>query len=300
MTTKDMVKGLCKSWFRRPEQEIARYMRQGRRPWSRGYCAFKERFIVERLRDGDFLRTLQATQALPARYGEFLDERVVEYPWLFAHLAPSPGRLLDAGSILNQAYLLDQPSLRAKEITIVTLAPEEQCYWNRKVSYLFNDLRDLPLRDDWFDEVVSISTLEHVGKDNTLIYTPDRRYHENDAAGYLQAVRELRRVCKEGGKVYITVPFGRPTDFGWYQQFDRHGVEQLIETFAPSSYRESYYCYENGGWHLSDREASAEFDGFDIHQTKYLNAQSTRDYDPDFAAASRAVVALVLQKGVVT
>src|SRR5215813_3743749 len=35
---------------------------------------------------------------IPSGYGRWLDERIVEYPWLFSRLPDGPGRLLDAGS----------------------------------------------------------------------------------------------------------------------------------------------------------------------------------------------------------
>ena len=50
---------------------------------------------------------------------------------------------------------------------VVTLAPEEEAYPFLDVSYLFADLRRLPLRDETYDRVVSMSTLEHVGMDNS-------------------------------------------------------------------------------------------------------------------------------------
>ena len=38
-----------------------------------------------------------------------------------------------------------------KHLTIVTLAPEPTAHTSLGVSYLYGDLRALPLRDDWFD-----------------------------------------------------------------------------------------------------------------------------------------------------
>jgi hypothetical protein len=65
---------------------------------------------------------------LPAGYGFRLDERIVEYPWLFSRLPPGVGNLLDAGSVLNYQFLLAQPGLAEKRIFISTLAPETYYY----------------------------------------------------------------------------------------------------------------------------------------------------------------------------
>ncbi len=296
MKLKQLLRKLRPRWFHDPAGDMKAYLRNGRRPWSRGYLQFRDQFLAQRLRDPSFLQTFQASEPLPPGYGAFLDERVVEYPWLFSRLPPQPSRILDAGSILNYPHLLEHARLQNKRLTIVTLAPEGYCLWQKAISYVFADLRDLPFRDAYFDCVVCISTLEHVGKDNAT-YTDDPAYRENHAHDFEKAVRELRRVCRTGGQVLLTVPFGRFTDFGWYQQFDARLIDRVIGAFAPARYEETYFRYRNGGWNVSDREGCAQCEGFDIHATKHRNPRSTRDYDPDFAAASRGIAALVLYKG---
>src|SRR5436190_14422667 len=119
--------------------KLWRFLRSDRRPWSRGYEEHKEAEIVRALSD-DGLRM----ESLPPGYGFRLDERIVEYPWLFSHLPAGPGRLLDAGSVLNFAWLIDHPRLRDKQLHICTLAPETRCFWRRGISYAYDDLRRLP------------------------------------------------------------------------------------------------------------------------------------------------------------
>jgi len=277
------------------DDDVAAYLRNGRRPWSRGYESYKTSYIERSISDSSFLDRMARGEELPAGHGEFLDERVVEYPWFLSRVRNTGGRLLDAGSTLNQEFALEHPRLKGKDITIVTLAPEASCFWQKRISYVFADIRDLPFRDNYFDHVVSISTIEHVAKDNA-IYTSDRAFRENDGRGFLSAVRELKRVCKPGGKVYITVPYGQYTDFGWYQQFDQALIDKLITEFAPDRVNESYFAYEGGGWRRTRKDACGHLQGFDIHATKHRNPNSIRDYDPDFAAASRGIAALELWK----
>ena len=238
------------------QKQIEHYVRNGRRPWSRGYPQYKDAFIAQQLRDADFIERLRRGEQLPAGYGEFLDERVVEYPWLFARLGEGGGegggRLLDAGSILNFPHIITQPALQGRALTVLTLAPEKHCFWEKAISYAYGDVRDLPFRDGWFDEIVCLSTLEHVGKDNTRVgYTADRRLNENNAEDFLVAVRELKRVCKPGGRVLVSVPYGRFTDFGWYQQFDARLIGKLIDAFAPARRHETYFPLRRG--RLEDR-----------------------------------------------
>jgi hypothetical protein len=122
---------------------------------STGYGVYKERCISEILSSGTF-----DPERLGSRYGVGLDERVVESPWLFSRLPSEPGRLLDAGSVLNFEGLLMQPALRAKRIFISTLAPEARSQRTRSnVSYVYEDLLETCYRDGYFDWVVFISTL---------------------------------------------------------------------------------------------------------------------------------------------
>jgi SAM-dependent methyltransferase len=225
---------------------------------------------------------------LPAGYGFRLDERIVEYPWLFSRLPPGVGNLLDAGSVLNYQFLLAQPGLAEKRIFISTLAPEMNCYWSRPVSYVYEDLRDLCFRDNYFDWIACLSTIEHIGLDNTLLYTQDASKREHDGDAYLTVVKELRRVLKPGGSLFISMPYGRRCNHGWFQVFDAEMVNRVCHMFMPSECRESHFKYQADGWVVSDREQSSDATYFDTHARK--------NYDADFAAASRAVVCLELQK----
>ncbi len=225
---------------------------------SRWYTPYKFRELKR------VLRSHFDPHQLPAGYGQWLDERIVEYPWLFSRLPAGPGRLLDAGSVLNFDFLLQQPRLREKQLTIMTLAPEADCFWRYGVSYVFGDLRETGFRDGYFDYIACISTLEHVGLDNTLLYTSDASKRENAPASYLAAVRELRRILKPGGSAYITVPFGRHDVRTWLQVFDASMLGNLIAAFGPQTSSVDFFRYRSkDGWHPSSREAAVDARYFD-------------------------------------
>jgi SAM-dependent methyltransferase len=226
-------------------------------------------------------------ESLPEGYGFRLDERIIEYPWLMSRLPAGAGTLLDAGSVLNFAWLIDHPKVRDKQLHICTLAPERQCFWRRRVSYLFDDLRRLPYRDNWFDWVVCISTIEHVGMDNTQLYTSDQARRENRPEDALLAMREMRRVLKPGGTLLLTAPYGHATSHGWLQVFDARGIETLTKAFAPSGVKATYFRYDAKGWKNSNAAETAEATYFDVHHSAKPDA--------DFAAAARAVCCLELR-----
>lgn len=261
----------------------ARFVLFGKKPWSAGYYTYKKNAISEAVRS----KTLDVKR-LPAGFGHRVDERAVEYPWFFSRLPETPGTLLDAGSVLNYDFIISHEKLKNKKITIMTLAPEPNCFYGLGVSYVFGDLRDTCFRDGHFDLIVSLSTVEHIGLDNSLIYSKAREHNENRPESYLDAVREFRRLLKTGGRLYISVPYGKHKNHGWFQVFDHSMIKKMIGAFAPSSFEETYFQYRPSGWVNSGAEEAKDCECFDV--------KFRRDYDSDYAAFSRAVACLELVK----
>lgn len=258
------------------------YLARSHRPWSPGYYTAKKTTICSAIDAGLF----SGEAKLPEKFGYRIDERAVEYPWIYSQLTDSPGNVLDAGSALNHQFLLERAPLKNAELTIMTLAPEKRCFWDRAISYVFGDLRKIIFADAVFDVVISASTIEHIGLDNTLLYTGDSSKKESDALGFLPAITEFRRVLKPGGLCLITVPFGRHGVHGWYQVFDLELVNKVIEAFNPSSYTVEYFGYFVDGWRRAEHEEIADAEFFDVHEGKAFSA--------DFAAGARGVACIRL------
>jgi ubiquinone/menaquinone biosynthesis C-methylase UbiE len=156
------------------------------------------------------------------------------------------------------------------------------------VSFIVGDLREMILRDESMDVVVCISTLEHIGLDNTLLYTDQRRFRENSPQDFGVVLREFRRILRPGGRLLLTVPFGVAARLRWLQQFDHRGVGEIMRAFGGDVLDESYFKYEPTGWTRSSAAACVACEYFDVH------AKAT--WDPDVAAAARAVACLELMK----
>ena len=215
----------------------------------------RRELLVGALHDRAILDALAAGAALPDSYGVDVDERAVELPWVIAQ-APR-GRVLDAGSALNHDFVLDALLPQVDELHIVTLAPEEHAFTERGISYAYADLRSLPYRDGLFDTVVSVSTLEHVGMDNTG-YGADAAVAADADAALADALTELRRVLAPGGRMLITVPYGRAEQHGWLRQFDRAGLDRLVASAAPAKHSLTVYRARPVGWTPSDPDAAAD------------------------------------------
>jgi len=271
-----------------PVDRISVYKQNGSVPWSKGYQETKNLFVEKALDNQALLESFRRGEALPLGYGIGIDERVVEYPWMYVHLPTGRGRMLDAGGVLNFAFLVAHPLIRGKKLHIITLVPEGFCRCVNGVSHIYDDLRSIPISGDYYDIVACISTLEHIGMDNTLFRGPAEATPDD----YLIAVREMRRVLRPGGVFLLTVPFGTYKRFGSFQLFDKRLVENVIEAFAPSSVEETYFRYTAQGWNLSDARAcaDAEFVQWVMQSPQERPAQFP--VQPDNAAAARAVACL--------
>jgi len=272
--------------------KISYYKLSGKRPWSKGYSTFKFRYIKKAINNQEIMKRFKNSEPLPGGYGYALDDRAIEYPWVLSRISSSNSdNLLDAGSSLNFKEILEYNSLKNKKITIVNLNPESNCFWQKGVSYVFADIRKLPFKDNHFDYITCISTLEHIGMDN-ILYTKNQKYREKKIFDFEKAVKELKRVLKEGGKLFITLPFGRYQNFGRFQQFDSKLVSRVLEVFQPRKCQVNYYKYTREGWNISNEKECKDAEYFDIYKTKYFDKKSSLDFDLDFAAASRAVACL--------
>jgi SAM-dependent methyltransferase len=241
--------------------KAAYFLRSATMPYGRGYGAYRRLELERAVGNPEF-----DSVRLPPRYGRWLDERIVEYPWVLSRLPDAPGVLLDAGSALNFDFLLSHPKVAGKKVFVSTLAPEERCFWDRGVSYVYEDLRATCYRESYFDWAVCLSTIEHIGMNNTMFYSADQTKCESDHQAYLIAIRQLHRVLKPGGKLLLTVPFGRASCFDWLQIFDAEMLETLIAGFPARSRAEWYFRYSESAWKQCARQDAADATYFDVHR----------------------------------
>ncbi len=167
------------------------------------------------------------------------DERVVEIPWVLARLAGN--RALEVGyAFAEPPYLAALLQAGFDELVGVDLAAADV----PGLTGVQADVRDLPFEDGAFDLALCVSTLEHVGADNTG-YGLDA---EDDGASRLTALRELRRVLAPAGRLLITVPCGEPGDYGWFHQDDVRGWTRLFTRAGFVVEEQEVYELTGEGW----------------------------------------------------
>jgi SAM-dependent methyltransferase len=167
------------------------------------------------------------------------DERVVEIPWVLSRL--SGLRALEVGYAFAEApYLAALLQSGFDELVGVDLAAADV----PGLTGVQADVRALPFADGAFDLVLCVSTLEHVGADNSA-YGLDA---EADGESRLAALRELRRVLTPNGRMLITVPCGEPGDYGWFRQDDVRGWTRLFTRAGFFVEEQETYELTEAGW----------------------------------------------------
>jgi SAM-dependent methyltransferase len=217
--------------------------------------------------------------ALPRPCGAGLPERVVEL--LLARLSYGPGALvLDVGHAnsmeCHREMIRSLPAPR--EITGIDMAEPVYDVAELYTRSVRGDICATGFADNEFDLVWCISSLEHIGMDNS-------GYGEPDSAGATaeRAVEEMLRVTRPGGSVLVTVPYGKYEDHGWFRNFDRETWQTLLETVRDhAQVHELYFGHGQGGWVRVDAE--------DLGDTGYADQRNA-------GAAGLAAVILDKQSG---
>ncbi|MCW3107252.1 MAG: hypothetical protein JWQ09_1758 [Segetibacter sp.] len=272
------------------EEKIQAYLAANSIPWSDGYHEYKWMLIEQGINDQELLKKIKNIQ-LPIGYGKNVDERVIEYPWLVAHIPLGGGKFLDAGSTFNFNELLQVPVLQNKDIYIYTFYPESNNFSKDRISYVYGDLRELPFKNNFFDQIVCHSTLEHIDMDNS-IYGYELTYEkqrDKKSYDYLKVIKELERVLKPGGKLLLTFPFGEFENHDFFQQFDAEMVQKMTDAISMTcTYKKQFAKYEIAGWRFATED--------ECNDAKSYNPHTGKGKGDDNAAHSRAICFIEILK----
>lgn len=141
--------------------------------------------------------------------------RYLEFPDVVRQLAARSGEhVLDLASPKLVAVQLAR---HAVHVTSMDAFEDEVSAWRelasgqRGVSFEVGDGRRLPYQDGSFDHAYSISVLEHI---------PD--------GGDAEALRELARVVRPGGRVVITLPYAREYREDW-RDTPMYGSQERVD-----------------------------------------------------------------------
>lgn len=126
-------------------------------------------------------------------------ERLIENEFVLENLDPKYRRVLDVGTC--DSSLSYELIRRGFEVRGIDLNP---CIHPKAMIFEQGDIRKTNFPDYFFDYVIAVSTIEHVGLSG--------RYGviEEDPSGDNRAIEEMTRILKPNGRLIITMPFGVP------------------------------------------------------------------------------------------
>ncbi len=106
------------------------------------------------------------------------------------------------------------------------------------------DVREAPFEDRSIDLVLCVSTIEHIGRPNSMYETVDDPGEERQD---IVALREMARWLRPDGRVLLSMPFGRFEDHGWLINYDKEHLTALIDASGLTVVSEEYLEFA-GGW----------------------------------------------------
>jgi SAM-dependent methyltransferase len=193
------------------------------------------------------------TIRLPAPYGRNLPERAIEI--FFARLYYKPGlKVLDVGcSNAMECHLRMvrnlEPPRNIAGIDIAIPSERTRRYYDR---FLHESIVSSRIEAGSFDLIWCISALEHFGMDNSSYTDQFILSEEMD----VQAMKEMVRILARGGRLLVTVPYGKYENQPWLRNYDGEHLRNLLAPVeCHADIRTSFYRHTHGaGWRVATVE----------------------------------------------
>jgi hypothetical protein len=177
-------------------------------------------------------------------------ERCIEIPWAMS-CYQGEQKALDVGyANAEERYLKEILSLQIPQLYGLDRIKKDVAGIIPAVA----DIRQTGFPEGFFDLVFCISTIEHIGRDNTIYF---QEGNPIDDSGDFKAIRELSRITRNKGHIALTVPYGKFHDYGWFIHYDEMRLMKLIEASGCDVLRQDFFIYRDG-WHHCRRNSLRE------------------------------------------
>ena len=182
-------------------------------------------------------------------WGAGTTERAIEIPWALSRYR-SERRVLEVGCSFaseNPQYIEGLLSLAIPELHGIDISSVPAPDFIKRTA----DIRDSGYEAEFFDMILCVSTIEHVGRDNSRQYKPVAQLltrEDDPTPPDVRAMAEMLRILKRGGKLILTVPFGRFVNYGWFINYDSAAIARLLSSSRISAIQADYFSSHQEGW----------------------------------------------------
>jgi hypothetical protein len=185
-----------------------------------------------------------------------VNERIVEQPFAFAHLArlPSGTRVLDVGGAESTVGL----SLAALGLDVTVVDPREHPLGHPNLRHERRRLDELKPEAP-FDAALALSSVEHFGLEGYDNTRADPRLD-------VDALRRLHDLVRPHGLLVLTVPYGERSVDAFQRVYDDAGLDELL-----------------AGWDVQERVTAGRLD----RTTWQVGAPSREGHGVALVAARR-------------
>jgi SAM-dependent methyltransferase len=153
-------------------------------------------------------------------------QRATEYPWMLNQLKKIPfgSKVLDVGC----AESLLSHELTGRGFRVVGLDLRACPFRSEKMFFVKRNIMDTGLPDNFFDAIVMVSTVEHIG---LSAYT-QLTFEDN---GDFKAMAELYRVLKPNGVLLMSTPYIGKNELkvdSFERNYNRDRLNELVQNFS--------------------------------------------------------------------
>jgi len=166
-----------------------------------------------------FIRTLRKIGIIPN--SPLINDRAMEYGFMAKEINFKTGdKILDIGFLESVT-----PFILAGLGADIHALDLRQCPINYPgVKTYIGDIRKTNFIDKFFDKIIAISTIEHLG-------IPTRYNSYGDPEADRKALLEMKRILTDDGIIIITVPFGKSAIDSVQKTYDKKNIEKLTTNF---------------------------------------------------------------------
>lgn len=156
-------------------------------------------------------------------------ERTVEVPWMLTKI--KEGSILDIGSA-ESCYVNELLEKNPTKLTLNDIRSFSTHEQDSRVSCVTGDSRKLNITDfggEKFDNVLCISTLEHMGLE---AYGQQKDHNENPCDSQIKYLKYiLDSYLKNNGQLILTIPYGKYEHGGWVIVYNKEAVDKIKTIF---------------------------------------------------------------------